>query len=179
MNQFIFLKFIIWSKMYLMMALGLLLFLTLSEIPKISPLSLTKYSKSLFVHLFVSWAKRTFSCENSSSKSKSSRGGFGNYLNTGGKTPGAKPKSGTSNCGTIKVNCSCFTSMLLYNEIASGTRSKSYLKRLVSNIVVKSLGSSSPSWIIKKLHGNNFSGNLQSQQYLVHGCIQLVRHLIW
>lgn len=145
MNQFIFLKLMTCSSTQRIMDFGLLLFFTLSEMPKMSPLSLTKYSMSLLVHLFVNWANRTFYCENQSSRSKSSRGGFGSSLNTGGKTPAVRPNNGTSNWGTIKVNCSCFTSMLLYREIVSGTKSKSYLKRFVSNIVVKSLGNSSPS----------------------------------
>lgn len=95
--QFIFLNEIICSNMYLIIALGFPRFFILSEIPKMSPDSLTKYSRSLLAHLFVSWAKRTFYCENSSSKSNSSRGGFGNSLSTGGNTPGASPNRGTSN----------------------------------------------------------------------------------
>jgi len=56
-----------------------------------SPASRMKYYKSASSHLFVNCAKRTFYCENSSSRSKSSRGGFDNYFRTGGKTPGARP----------------------------------------------------------------------------------------
>lgn len=117
--------------MYLITAFGFPLFFILSDIPNISPASLTKYSRSLFVHLFVNWANLTFYWENSSSKSNNYRGGFGNYLKTGGKTPGARPRSGTSNWGTIKVSCSCFTSIALYSATVSGTKSKSYLNRFV------------------------------------------------
>ena len=53
--------------------------------------------------MLVNWANLTFSWENSSSKSKSSSAGLCNYFKTGGNTPGASPKRGVSNCGTIKV----------------------------------------------------------------------------
>ncbi len=143
-DQFIFLKFIICSNTYLIIAFGLPRFFTLSDTPKISPASLTKYSTSLFAHLLVNWANLTFYWENSSSKSNNYRGGLGNYLRTGGNTPGANPSSGTSNWGTIKDNCSCLTSILLNKFTVSGTRSKSYLNNWVSNMLVKSLGSYSP-----------------------------------
>lgn len=79
------------SKIYFMMAFELLLFFTFSETPKISPASLTKYSKSLFSHLFVNWASLTFYWANSSSRSNNSKEGFDSSLNTGGNTPGANP----------------------------------------------------------------------------------------
>lgn len=132
-------------RIYLITAFGFCRFRTLSETPRISPASLTKYSKSLFSHLFVNWANLTFYCANSSSKSKSSSDGFGSSLNTGGNTPGLNPNNGTSNCGTIKVNASCFTSIDLYIVATSGARSRSYLNNSVSNMVVKSLGNSYPS----------------------------------
>lgn len=74
-----------------MIDFGFALFLTLSDTPKISPASRTKYYISLFVHLFVNWASLTFYWENSSSKSNNYKGGFANYRSTGGKTPGARP----------------------------------------------------------------------------------------
>ena len=43
-----------------MIDFGFALFLTLSDTPKISPASRTKYYISLFVHLFVNWASLTF-----------------------------------------------------------------------------------------------------------------------
>jgi hypothetical protein len=86
-----------------------------------SPAYLTKYSTSLSSHLFVNWANLTFYWENSSSKSKSSSGGLFSYFNTGGKTPGASPKSGVSNWGTINVNGSCFTSIFSNKVTTSGT----------------------------------------------------------
>ena len=80
------------SSMYFIIAFGLLLFFTFSETPKMSPASFTKYSKSLFSHLFVNWASLTFSWANSSSKSNNSKEGFGTSLKTGGNTPGANPE---------------------------------------------------------------------------------------
>jgi hypothetical protein len=50
--------------MYLIIAFGYVLFFTFYEIPKMSPASLTKYSKSLSSHLLVSWANLTFYWEN-------------------------------------------------------------------------------------------------------------------
>lgn len=68
-------------------------------------------------------------------------------FSTGRKTPGASPtfryqlpKSGVSNCGTMSVSGSCLTSILENREVTSGTSSKSYLNRSVSNMVLKSLG---------------------------------------
>lgn len=128
------------------MALGSVRFLTLSAMPKMSPASRTKYSKSESSHLLVSWARRTFYCENSSSKSNSYKGGLLSSLRTGGNTPGARPNNGVSNCGTISVNGSCLTSIFSNSVTTSGTNSKSYLNSSHSNMVVKSLGISSPSW---------------------------------
>jgi hypothetical protein len=42
-NQFIFLKLITCSRIYLIIDFGFALFFTLSDTPKISPASLTKY----------------------------------------------------------------------------------------------------------------------------------------
>lgn len=63
-HQFIFLKLMTCSRMYRSIDLALPLFFTLSEIPRISPASRTKYYRSLLAHLLVSWASLTFSCEN-------------------------------------------------------------------------------------------------------------------
>ena len=112
----LFLKFMICSIKYLIMALGSLRFFTLSETPSMSPAYLTKYSRSLFSHLFVSCDRRTlhyyevyFSNANSSSKSNSSRLGLGSSRRIGGNTAGANPRSGVSNCGTMSVSTSCLT----------------------------------------------------------------------
>ena len=90
----IFLKFIICSTKYLIIAFDSALFFTLSDTPKMSPASRTKYSTSLSSHLFVNCASRTFYCENSSSRSNSYSDGLFSSFSTGGKTPGASPNSG-------------------------------------------------------------------------------------
>lgn len=52
---------------------------------------------------------------------------------------------GVSNCGGIKLMGSCFTPIVLYSSIDSGTRSVSNLYRRSLKSVVKSFGKSSDS----------------------------------
>jgi len=83
-----------------------------------------------------------FSEANSSSRSKSSRLGFGNSLKMGGKVAGCNPSIGVSNYGGIKVRISCFTLNFLYKETASGIKSVVNLNKFSSKSYVKSLGNS-------------------------------------
>lgn len=59
--------------------------------------------------LLVSWANRSLSEANCSSKSKRSRLGGCGSRRQGGKTAGWSAGMGVSNCGGMSVSGSCFT----------------------------------------------------------------------
>ena len=110
-----------------------------------SPHSLTKYSRSSSLHLFVSYAIFIRSEANCSSRSNKSSPGGGKSFMQGRNTADCNCGIGVSNWGGIKVIGSCLTLSFLNRSIVSGTRSVSKLYRLLLKSVVKSLGISSLS----------------------------------